>query len=508
MIEASFEAVVPKAINAEFEAIIPREKAFDIVNKDIHINTNGKYEVKANDGTAMTQVNVEVDIQPKEFKDVNFYDYEGTILHSYTWDEFVEKNEMPPLPTHREKEGLICQEWNYTLEEVLEQGGRCDVGAIYIPEDGNTHFIINVYKNQFVFELIYSKSQAITIDWGDGVVENIADTDVSTSIFHTYELTGEYDIVISGQYIDITASYPANSLIKVYFGNNINVLRQNIISSRRSLSGVVLKKFTSYNIQAFAVCNIYHLNIPRGMNIGNQIFRDSTFRTLSMPNSVKINAEGVLNNYNIKYLHIPNGATLEGVHFSIQKTNLYNYSVGIGNKMLTCDGNLIISNNNTIISGFKAVVPEGIETIAASAFIGSYTREIKLPKSLKTINYAAFQSCSRATTLIIGDNVTTINTNAFSGCNNISNGVVIPIGIINITANCFNNCIKVPYYDFRNHEAVPTLANTNAFTSISTTCKFVVPDALYDQWIVATNWATYKSRIVKASEFVEPTNNE
>lgn len=483
MIEASFEAVVPKAINAEFEAIIPREKAFDIVNKDIHIDTNGKYEVKADAGTAMTQVNVEVDIQPKEFKDVNFYDYEGTILHSYTWDEFVEKNEMPPLPTHREKEGLVCQEWNYTLEEVLEQGGRCDVGAIYIPKDGNTHFIINVYKNQFVFELIYSKSQAITIDWGDGVVENIADTDVSTSIVHTYELTGEYDIIISGQYIDIKSSSPSNSLIKVYFGNNINALRKDITSSFRSLSGVVLKKFTYHDIQCFASCNICHLNIPRGQNIVNQIFRSSAFRTLSMPNSVKINALGFLDNYNIKYLHIPNGATLENVFLSIQKANLYNHSVGVGNKMLTCDGNLIISNNNTIISGFKAVVPEGIEIIAESAFTNSYTREIKLPKSLKTINV-----------------------NAFSGCNAVYNGIVIPKGIINIPASCFNNCSKIPFYDFRNHEVIPTLANMNAFGNIATTCKIVVPDALYDQWIVATNWATYKSRIVKASEFVEPTN--
>ena len=120
---------------------------------------------------------------------------------------------------------------------------------------------------------------------------------------------------------------------------------------------------------------------------------------------------------NIKYLHIPNGATLESMYLSIQKTNLYNYSVGVGNKNLTCDGNLIIGNNNIIISGLKAVVPEGIETIAASAFIGSHTREIKLPKSLKTINNAAFQSCSNATILIIGDNVTTIGTNVFSGCN-------------------------------------------------------------------------------------------
>lgn len=76
MIEASFEAVAPKAINAEFEAIIPREKAFDIVNKDIYIDTNGKYEVKADAGTAMTEVKVETNI-PTNIMQEEMIDYTG-----------------------------------------------------------------------------------------------------------------------------------------------------------------------------------------------------------------------------------------------------------------------------------------------------------------------------------------------------------------------------------------------------------------------------------------------
>ena len=31
--------------------------------------------------------------------------------------------------------------------------------------------------------------------------------------------------------------------------------------------------------------------------------------------------------------------------------------------------------------------------------------------------------------------------------------------------------------------------------------KIIVPDALYDEWIVATNWATYASQIIKKSEW-------
>lgn len=38
---------------------------------------------------------------------------------------------------------------------------------------------------------------------------------------------------------------------------------------------------------------------------------------------------------------------------------------------------------------------------------------------------------------------------------------------------------------------------------MSSDCKIVVPDALYDTWIAATNWSssTIVSHIVKASEY-------
>jgi hypothetical protein len=45
------------------------------------------------------------------------------------------------------------------------------------------------------------------------------------------------------------------------------------------------------------------------------------------------------------------------------------------------------------------------------------------------------------------------------------------------------------------------LSNSNAFNSIASDCKIVVPDALYDEWKAATNWSTYASYIVKSSEF-------
>ena len=39
--------------------------------------------------------------------DVNFRDCDGTLLYSYSKDQFLALTELPPLPT---REGLICQE--------------------------------------------------------------------------------------------------------------------------------------------------------------------------------------------------------------------------------------------------------------------------------------------------------------------------------------------------------------------------------------------------------------
>jgi len=45
-------------------------------------------------------------------KTVLFRDYDGTVLYSYSPAEVSSMTELPALPT---KQGLSCQEWNWTL---------------------------------------------------------------------------------------------------------------------------------------------------------------------------------------------------------------------------------------------------------------------------------------------------------------------------------------------------------------------------------------------------------
>ena len=94
----------------------------------------------------------------------------------------------------------------------------------------------------------------------------------------------------------------------------------------------------------------------------------------------------------------------------------------------------------------------------------------------------------------IGNGVTSIGNTAFYDCYSLAS-IVIPDSVTSIGNNAFSNCYGVRYYDFTKHSAVPTLSSTNAFNGIAADCEIRVPAALYDEWIAATNWATYASYI-------------
>ena len=130
----------------------------------------------------------------------------------------------------------------------------------------------------------------------------------------------------------------------------------------------------------------------------------------------------------------------------------------------------------------EITISEGVVSVLKDCAIqSSKVERVNLPSTLQRIEQIAFN---------------TVTTLTYIG--------PFPSVFNYIGAQAFQYCISLKYLDFSNVRQVPTLASTNAFTS--TKCQFVVPDALYDDWIVATNWTTYADRIVKASDFGEPTN--
>ena len=129
-------------------------------------------------------------------KDVNFYDYDGTIVASYSLSEAQSLTALPDGPTHS---GLTFQGWNYTLEKVKAFTRPMNVGAMYITDDGKTRLHIRIAaEGRMTVPLYISQTVAngVTIDWGDGsATQTLAGTgNVNTT--HTYASIGDYVITL------------------------------------------------------------------------------------------------------------------------------------------------------------------------------------------------------------------------------------------------------------------------------------------------------------------------
>ena len=64
-------------------------------------------------------------------------------------------------------------------------------------------------------------------------------------------------------------------------------------------------------------------------------------------------------------------------------------------------------------------------------------------------------------------------------------------------AYCFGGCESLELIDFHLATAIPNI-ETTTFNATNDTFKIVVPNYLYDQWKIATNWSNYANQIVMA----------
>ena len=151
-------------------------------------------------------------------------------------------------------------------------------------------------------------------------------------------------------------------------------------------------------------------------------------------------------------------------------------------------------------------IPNSVINIGYAAFQQcSNLTSIVIPNSVTSIEEMGFQQCTNLTSIVIQNGLTSIGGYAFQQCSNLTR-VEIPNSVTNIADWAFNRCYNLEVVDFRTHTTVPTLGGYSAFIEIKS-CQAIIPDNLYNEWIVATNWNTlYTNGIitfVKASEFVE-----
>lgn len=107
------------------------------------------------------------DDKPIYEQDVNFYDYDGTLVYSYVSDDFINLSTMPSNPTH---EGLTAQGWNWSLNDAkdfISEHGKLNIGQTYITDNGETRIYINLGEGILSPTLGLGINGSVDIDWGD-----------------------------------------------------------------------------------------------------------------------------------------------------------------------------------------------------------------------------------------------------------------------------------------------------------------------------------------------------
>ena len=230
---------------------------------------------------------------PVAKKDINFYDYDGTRVASWTLAELAAATALPANPTH---DGLTAQGWNWTLADLKAENAPMDVGQMYITDDGKTRLYITIAGTGRMDVPLYwqqTVSEGVTIDWGDGSAAETFTGTGNKNTTHTYTSTGDYVITLnatggalglgaaSASFCIMGAANDANyvyciMLRKVNVGSGVSSIGNYAFQYCQALSNVTIPSgVSSIGPAAFNHCRaLSDVTIPSGVSsIGNYAFR-------------------------------------------------------------------------------------------------------------------------------------------------------------------------------------------------------------------------------------------
>ena len=395
-----------------------------------------------------------LDTTPPEESDINFWDYDGTLLYSWTLAELATKAELPPLPSHN---GLICQGWNWTLQDIKDAGRELDIGALYITDDGKTRLYVDVdieTWDDFVLNYWQSTRNATTVDWGDGTTPETKNNDSWVEHRHVYASSGSYVITMSvkeGTTMRLGSGTNNRMLIangetdsgrcamlrRVEVGARVTRTEPQCFRNCCRLESVSLPQTTKiYTTRAFEQCAQLRVFIAADMDeIRQTFYRCCNLRAIATPKGTT-----QTNNYAISY------TAVRQVNFDMT----------------------------------SARDTEAIERVHIKAVNG---------------RVGDFSACRALLEVTIPADATTFVAAAFRGCGALRR--VTCLGdIASIPAQVFQRCYPLRFVDLTHCTAVPTLANVNAFDATHPQLEIRVPASLADAWKAATNWSSLADHIV------------
>lgn len=394
------------------------------------LKTGGKY--CPGDILVTAGGNANAAAKPVEPKDVNFYDYDGTLLYAYTLEELQALTVLPPLPN---QEGLTCQGWNWTLGDLKAYAKPYDIMPYYVTNDGATWFdLVNDTDRNiavtFRWKQYTNKTQPV-LDFGDGsgtfATEAVTNGE-TVSCTHAYA-PGTYRAKLSGYY-DLGGT-------------------GNAISDIQETGSVLLRR-------------VFLGETPAA--VGNYAFR----------NSCQLETITITKNCITK------------------STQMFQYCTNLKALIINCKDTLSASTVTECNSMSVFSLSNGIKVQNALTKCRSLKR-LCIPDTVTTVN-GGYSDNAAVKYVNIPSSLTAISSNSFLR-NYALRMLDIPEKVTSIGSSAFYDCMSLHTLRFHS-ATPPTVANANAFTGIPATCIVEVPEGSLAAYQTATNYGKVAAQMV------------
>lgn len=381
-----------------------------------------------------------------EEKQVNFIDYDGTILYSYTKAEANALTELPSNPSHT---GLTAQGWNWTLAQIQTQltnlpNGTIWVGQSYTTASGKTEIVINLDSDRLKPYIFFAVNGTVVIDWGDGSSTSTVTGSSATTLkytSHTYSAAGTYTILLNVTSGTMTF-YNSTTDYRGLFSYTNGAADDGIYSF--CVTNVRIGPNTNLGENGLQMCvGIQTVTIPTTCTLGNNcLYNLRTVKSITLPSGMSMLPTQCTNSqYVARNISIPYGITSIGNNGFRNRYNTRSYTI-----------------------------PYGVTSLGDYAFGSNLgMKRIALPGTLTTISQYCFQYCEGLTELTVPASVTSIGSNAFQYCRALNT------------------------YHFQS-TTPPTITSTT-FSNTSTTRKIYVPSSAVSTYKSASNWSGQKNYI-------------
>ncbi|MDR3011632.1 MAG: leucine-rich repeat domain-containing protein [Chitinispirillales bacterium] len=378
---------------------------------------------------------------------------------------------------------------------------------------GGTKFVIAV----FTVAVMIGQVNALT--WNIGPVENPGAVTATL---------GEETLVIRGE--GDMADYSRDNLPPWFSGRSLitaitieygvtSIGDWAFLGCSKLTSVIIPNSVTSIGQQAFANTGLTSIIIPNSVvTIGQLAFFDCTDLTsVIIGNGVvsigQMAFQGCANLSSITFLALtpPTGVSFDGANTAaiclrVPRVSINAYrsaNLGFlciksadpdddddGITAILRDGTLIVSgkgnmenyDRNNLPPWFDSrrlitaiIIGDGITSIGDNAFSGSIAlTSVTIPNSVTSIGQQAFQGCNRLTSIVIPNSVTTIGQAAFANCTRLVS-VTLGDGVVSIGQSAFEGCASLASINIPN--SVTTIGH-QAFLGCASLSSIVIPNSV------------------------------